>query len=372
MSLSIKVVRSKKEKQDFVNLPFEIYKNNPYWVPPLKSDERKAMEAKHNPAMRFCDAEFWMAYRNGKPAGRIAAIINHKYNEKTGKKLGRFSRLEFFDDKEVFGALMDKAVSWIKEKGMKTVHGPLGFTNFDNQGLLIKGFDYLPSIASVYHLPYYQKHIEDYGFEKEIDWLEFRLHLGEKAVNKANRGAKLLTKRFGFELVTFTKTSDIVPYAEKVFHILNEAFEKLPFVVSFDKEMREMYARKYFKAINPKYVFLVKKEDDILGFMMAVPSCSEAMQKANGKLFPFGFYHLMKAMKHPQVIDWFLSGVLPKYEHEGVAVVLYAAIQNQMLKDGINTIETTGIFETNQHAISNWKNFDHIQHKRRRCFIKEI
>lgn len=372
MGISIKAVKSRKEKRDFVNLPFRIYKGNPYWVPPLKCDEKRAMDVKHNPALRFCDAEFWIAYRDGKPAGRIAAIINHKYNEKAGKSLGRFSKLEFFDDKEVFRMLMDKATSWLKEKGMKTIHGPLGFTNLDNQGLLIDGFNFLPSIASVYHHPYYQKHIEAFGFKKEIDWVEFRLNIGPKNIEKANRGSELLKKRFGFELISFKKSKDILPYAAALFEVLNQAFAKLPFVIPFDKEMRDMYAKKYFKAINPKYVYLVKKDDKMLGFMLTVPSCSEAMQKANGRLFPFGFYHIMKAIKHPKVIDFFLSGVKPEYEHQGVAVILYAAIQNQMLKDGVDTIETTGIFETNHHAISNWKNFDHIQHKRRRCFIKEI
>jgi len=372
MTLLLDVVRTKKQKNDFVNLPFEIYRNDTYWVPPIKIDELKSIDSDRNPAMRFCDAEFWVAYCNHKPVGRIGAIINHKYNEKVGEKLGRFSKLEFFDDGEVFQLLMDKAVAWMKEKGMSKVHGPLGFTNFDNQGLLIEGFDFLPSVASVYHYPYYQKHIEAYGFEKEIDWVEFRLRIGPKNIEKANRGSELLKKRFGFELVSFTKNSDIIPHAATVFNILNQAFAKLPYVTPFDKEMWNMYVKKYFKAINPKYVYFVKKDEQILGFVVTVPSCSEAMQKANGRLFPFGFYYLMKAMKHPKVIDFFLSAVIPEYEHQGVAVMLYAAVQNQMLKDGIDTIETTGIFETNHHAISNWKNFDHIQHKRRRCFIKII
>ncbi len=372
MSVTLQTIQSKKQKNDFVNLPFEIYKKNAYWVPPLKSDELKSMDAGHNPAMRFCDAEYWIAYQNGKPAGRIAAIINHKYNEKVGKKLGRFSKLEFFDNKEVFVALMDKAIAWMKQKGMKTVHGPLGFTNLDNQGLLIEGFDYLPSVASVYHLPYYQKYLEDYGFEKEIDWLEFRLNIGAKAINKSMRGAKLLKKRFGLEVIRFKKASDVLPHAKALFEVVNDAFASLPFVIPFDKEMVDMYVEKYFKIINPKYVYFVKKGDELAGFFLAVPSLSRAMQKGNGKLFPFGFYHIKKAIKNPEVIDFFLGGVKPEYDREGIAVVLYAEIQNQMLKDGLHIVETTGNFETNRHVIANWKNFDHIQHKRRRCFIKNI
>ena len=372
MAITLQVVRNKKQKQDFVRLPFEVYRDNAFWVPPLITDELKAMNPKYNPAMEFCDSEFWIAYRDGKPVGRIGAIINHKYNKKVGKKLGRFSRIEFFDDKEVFRALMDNAVKWLKEKGMKTVHGPLGYTNLDNQGLLIKGFDYLPSVASVYHHPYYQKHIENYGFRKEIDWLEFRLNAGRKAINKATRGAELMRKRYGFEVIRFEKAGELLPYTETLFDILNAAFASLPFVVSFDKKMVDMYKKKYFKVINPKYVYFVKTDDEIVGFILAVPSLSEAMQKANGKLFPFGFYHIKKAIRNPEVIDLFLGGVKPEYEHKGAAVILYSEIQNQMLKDGLHVVETTGNFETNRHVIANWKNFDYIQHQRRRCFIKDI
>ncbi len=372
MAIILQVVSNKKQKHDFVSLPFDIYRNNVYWVPPIKSEELKSFDPGHNPAMRFCDAVFWIAYRDGKPAGRIGAIINHKYNEKVGKKLGRFTKLEFFDDEEVFRMLMDKAVAWLKEKGMTIAHGPLGFTNLDNQGLLIKGFDYLPSVASVYHHPYYQKHIEDYGFRKEIDWLEFRLHAGRKAIDKATRGAELMKKRFGFEVISFEKTSELLPYTKSLFNIVNEAFATLPFVVPFDEEMVDMYTKKYFKVINPKYIYFVKKSNEIVGFILAVPSLSKAMQKAKGRLFPFGFYHIKKAINNPEVIDLFLGGVKPEYVREGVAVVLYSQIQNQMLKDGLHVVETTGNFETNRHVIANWKNFDNIQHKRRRCFIKEI
>ena len=201
MSVQIQEVTSKREKKVFVELPFSVYKGNSYWVPPIKSDELKSMNPETNPSMRFSDTKFWLAYRDGKAVGRIMAIINHRYIEKTGVKAGRFSKLEFFDDAEAFQKLMDTAIAWLKENGMEKVHGPLGYTNLDNQGLLIEGFEYLPSVASVYHLPYYQKHIEAYGFEKEIDWVEFRLTLGKDAIEKSNRGVALIKKRYGFEVL---------------------------------------------------------------------------------------------------------------------------------------------------------------------------
>ncbi|MBN2614376.1 MAG: N-acetyltransferase [Bacteroidales bacterium] len=372
MSLQIQEVTSRKEKKAFVELPFSVYKENPYWVPPIKSDELKALDPETNPSMRFSDTKYWLAYRDEQVVGRIMAIINHKYNEKVGEKLGRFFKLEFFDDAEAFTLLMDTAISWLKEMGMEKVHGPLGYTNLDTQGLLIEGFEHLPSVASVYHLPYYHQYIADYGFEKEVDWVEFRLTLGKEAIEKSNRGVALIKKRYGFEVLRFKKTSELLNYADAIFDVLNEAFAVLPFVVPFDKEMMDMYKKKYLKVINPRYVYMVKKEDEIIGFMVAVPSLSEAMQKANGKLFPFGFYHIMKAMKNPDVLDFFLAGVKPGYETQGAAVLMYTEIQNQMLEDGAKFVETTGEFEMNHKAITNWKNFDHIQHKRRRCFIKNI
>ncbi len=372
MSLIIQEVKTSKQKKEFVELPFRIYKNNKFWVPPIKADELKFMDPKHNPAMEFCDTKFWLAYRDNKVVGRISAIINHKYNEKVGRKLGRFSKMEIFEDYEVFKELMDAAVGWLKEAEMVQIHGPLGYTNLDNQGLLIEGFGYLPSVASVYHMPYYHEFLNDYGFEKEIDWIEFRLNLGEDAIKKGQRGTEIIKKRYGIEVMKFEKTKNLLPYVGELFDVFNQAFARLDFVVPFNQEMIEMYSKKYLKVINPKYVCLAKKDKQIVAFMIAVPSLSKALQKANGKLFPFGFYHIMKAMKKPEVLDFFLGGVKPEFESQGAIVAVYSEIQNQMMKDGIHIMETTGNFENNHNVIANWKNFDHIQHKRRRCFIKDL
>ncbi|MCD4791227.1 MAG: hypothetical protein K8R37_14635 [Bacteroidales bacterium] len=370
--LQIKEVVTLKDIKHFVDFPYKLYKGDPFWIPPIKNDEIKQLKPDTNPAFKFCDTKLWTAWKDGKCAGRISAIINHNYNEKTGEKKGRFSRVEFIDDNEVLCKLFEVAENWLKEKGMKTVHGPLGFTNLDNQGLLIDGFDYLPSIGSVYHKAYYYKYIEELGYTKENDWIEFRLTLGEKAHNKAIRGANLIKKRYGFEVIKFSSTAELREYVRPMFEILNKAFQELPYVTPFNDEMIDLYANKYFKVINPKYVRIIKKEDKIIAFLIGVPSLSEAMQKANGKLFPLGFFYIMQAMKHPKVIDLLLTGVIPEYQSAGAAVILFAEIQEEMMKQGIDQMETTGIFETNHNVISNWKNYDHIQHKRRRCFVKEL
>ncbi len=368
----IKEVRDQKGLRQFVRFPFTIYKGNPWWIPPIVKDEMKQLSPDSNPFFRDIDARFWTAWKDGRMAGRIGALIDHRYNRKHGLKMGRITRMEFLDDREVSRGLFGTAEKWIREQGMEAVHGPLGLSNLDNQGLLIEGFEYLPSIASVYHLPYYRQHFEENGYEKENDWVEFRLSLGEAAVKKASRGAEIVKKRYGFEVKKFATNKEMQEYLFPVFHLVNEAFQDLPYVIHFDDDMIRAIGEKYFKVLNPKYVRVITKDGQLAAFIIGIPSLSEAMQKANGKLFPFGFYHVLKAMKNPSVIDLYLTGVSPEYHTSGAAVILFAEIQSEMLRSGITQMETTGIFETNHNVISNWKNYDHIQHKRRRCFVKAL
>ncbi len=371
MSVRIFEVVSYKDLKTFVKLPFRIYKNNKYWVPPIIKDEINALDANNNPGFKINDAKFWLAYKNNMCVGRIGALVNHKYNEKTGEQLGRITRYECFDDQEVAEALFSIAEEWLKSKGMKGVIGPLGFTNLDLQGLLIDGFDHLPSVASVYHLPYYRGHFEKMGYEKEIDWLEFRITVKE-IPDKVLRLNEVIKKRYGLEVVSFKSSSELKTYGEEVFQLLNKSFDELPFVTEFDRDMRDYYAKKYLSMLNPKYVKVVKstQNQNIVAFIIGLPSLSEAMQKANGKLFPFGIGHILKALKKPKVIDLLLTGIDPKHQGQGVSALLITELQRLCNENGIGFSETTGIFETNQKAIHHWKSYEHIQHKRRRCFKK--
>ncbi|PIP55233.1 MAG: hypothetical protein COX07_01020 [Bacteroidetes bacterium CG23_combo_of_CG06-09_8_20_14_all_32_9] len=372
MSVEIREVFSKCDLLKFVKFPFSLYKGSKFWVPPIINDEVKMLLPKYNPAFSHCKAKFWLAYKDGKIAGRIAAIINEAFNEKSGEKNGRYSRLEFINDYEVVESLTKTAENWLREQGMTTIMGPLGFNNLDHQGMLIEGFDHLPSIASEYHKPYYREHLEKLGYEKEIDWVEFRLTLGDAAVEKANRGASLIQKRYGIEVVHFKKMAELLPYSDTIFNILNDAFSELPFVSAFSPQMMAFYKEKYIKILNPEFVKMVKLKGEMVGFIIGLPSLSEAMQKANGKLFPFGFLHILKARKGKDVMDQLLTGVKKEVISTGAGVILMAEIQKQMLSKGMKFIETTGIFETNFNAISNWKNYEHIQHKRKRCFRKTL
>jgi len=372
MSIEIREVVEKSDVKKFVDFPFGLYKNEKMWVPPIKDDEVKSLKSETNPSFEFCDAKFWIALKDGKVAGRIGAIINHKYNEERDEKMGRFTRFECIDEDEVAALLLQTAEEWIKSKGMIGVYGPLGFNNLDHQGLLIEGFDFLPSIASEYHMPYYQKLVEAQKYEKEIDWVEFRLTLGERAISKASRGAELIKKRYGITVKHFSNTDELKPYIHEVFDILNGSFDVLPFVSKFDSKLADFYAGKYLQILNPKFVKMVEKDGKTIGFIVGLPSLSVAMQKAKGKLFPLGIVHIMKALKGNGVdtVDQMLTAVLKEYHSTGAAVVLQAELQNAMAEKGLKYIETTGIFETNDRAIKNWKNYEHIQHKRKRCYRK--
>lgn len=372
MAVEIHEVKSASDARCFVNLPFAIYKGNKFWVPPLKAGEIKSLSPTTNPAYDFCKAKFWLAYKNGRCMGRIGAISNDDYNKKKGESRVRFSRAEFVDDTEVVTALFSVAEKWAKEQKAVGIHGPLGFSNLDTQGMLVEGFDHLQSIASVYHHEYYHKHLEKLGYVKENDWVEFRLTVGQAAVDKANRGAALIQKRYGIEVLHFKSMNELLPHSNTIFAILNDAFSELPYVTSFSQKMMDFYKEKYIKLLNPEFVKMVKMKGELVGFIIGLPSLSEAMQKANGKLFPFGFLHIVKARKGKDVMDQMLTGVKKEVMSTGAGVILMAEIQKEMLSKGMKYIETTGIFETNHNAISNWKNYEHIQHKRKRVYKKDF
>jgi ribosomal protein S18 acetylase RimI-like enzyme len=278
--------------------------------------------------------------------------------------------MEFYNNTEISEKLFETAETWLKEQGVEGVLGPLGFTNLDTQGLLVEGFDYIASIASTYHLPYYQKHFERYGYQKEIDWVEFRLFI-KGVPEKAARLADLIRERHKLTIIHCKSKKELLFYSEKVFDLLNTAFDELPFVVSFDKKMRDYYVKKYFNSLNFNFVKLVQTEQgDLAGFIIGVPSLSKAFQKAGGKLLPFGFIPILKALKHPVEMDLFLTGVDPKLQSMGIPAILINELQKAMISHDVKAVETTGIFETNQKAIVTWKNYDHVMHKRRRCYRK--
>lgn len=371
MSVIIKACDSATDFRAFVQFPFDLYKGNAYWVPPMKNDEFNALQAHSNPAYKNCDARFWIALRGNKVVGRVGAIINKPSNEKTGEAMCRLSRIEFVDDPEVSALLFATAESWAKEKGMKGIHGPLGFTNLDHQAVLIEGFDHLPSIASEYHLSYYKKHFEAAAYEKEMDWVEFRLTLEKEIPEKALKLNDMIQRRYNLKVIHFSNRNEMKAYAQKIFDLLNTAFGDLFSFVKMDQELCDFYINKYFNILNPEFVKVIEDKDaNVIGFIVSLPSLSVAMQKAGGKLFPFGWWHITQALKKPKVVDLLLTGIHPDWQAQGVSALLITELQKVMQKYGVEYVETTGMIETNEKAINHWKNYEHIQHKRKRCFRK--
>src|SRR5215204_813357 len=267
MSVMVRQVKTKDDLKEFIDLPYRIYKNEVNWVPLIRRDEMKALLPKYNPAFEFCDAGFWLAELNGKVVGRIGGIINHRYNEKTVGKLARFTRPEFFSEIEIAKKLFDIVEEWGKNKGMLGIHGPLGFTNLDHQGLLIEGFDYLPCVASEYHLPYYKNYIESFGYTKEIDWVEFRLTI-EDIPEKAKRLSEAIKQRYELKVLRFKNRNEIKPYARQIFDLLNESFAELFSVVNFDNDLRDHYVSRYLDLLNPEFIVLIlNKKNELMGFI---------------------------------------------------------------------------------------------------------
>ncbi len=372
MSIEITEVTDKKTMKDFVNLPYRLYKENKFWVPPIKAGEKESLLPEKNPAFKFSKAKFWVVYRDGECVGRIGGIVNGLWIKKEGKNKGRITRPEFIDDTEVANALFGTVEKWLTYEGMESIHGPLGFSNLDHQGVLVEGHDWLPSFFSDYHFAYYQKHYEAYGFKKEIDWIEFRITFPEKLPEKSVKVGKLIMKRYGLKSLNFTSKKQLEPYKKQIIDLFDDAFAQLFGTYPFPPEMKQFYVDKYFPVLNPRYVkIILGKDDEIYGFAISMPSLSKAMQKAGGKIFPFGWWHIHKALKHPTETDLVLTGVKPEYQKLGLVALLINELWRTANSDGVQFVETTGMLENNS-AIQLWKSFDHIQHKRKRCYMKEI
>lgn len=371
MSIIIKEVKDSQSLNDFTKLPYKLYKTNRNWVPPILSEERNALIAEKNPAFDFCKVKLWVAYKDDQCVGRIGGIINRLWIEKNNQKLGRLTRPEFIDDDQVAQALLKTVEEWFKAEGMEGLHGPLGFSNLDHQGLLIEGHDWLPSVASDYHWDYYQKFFEQNGYEKEIDWLEFRLTFPDALPEKSLKVADMIMKRYGLKPLNFKSSKELDPYKQEVFNLFNKAFSQLFGTFPLPQKLIEFYMKKFFPMLNPRYVkVILDKNDEMAGFLVALPSLSKAMQKAGGKLLPLGWWHIMRALKKPKEMDLMLTGVKPELQKLGVAALLTNELWKTAKEDGVRFVETTGMLEDNNVAIQMWKSFDHIQHKRKRCFKK--
>jgi len=371
--VQLKEVETNSDLKKFVKFPLKMYKNNPYYIPSLISGEINTLRKDKNAAFEYCEAKYWLAYKDGKIAGRIAGIINHEYIKKWKNKFARFGWIDFIDDPEVSAALLGAVEEWAKENGMEGILGPLGFTDFDEEGMLIEGFEELGTLALIYNFPYYPKHLETLGYEKDADWLEFEIQQPEEIHEKILRLNEIVLKRNKLHLVPAKKAKDLRPYARGVFELINDTYADLYGFVELNDKQIDGYIEEYFPFIDPQYTKIIIDENDkVAAFGITMPSLSRALQKAKGRLFPFGWIHMLYALKNPKSLDMYLVGVRKEFQNKGIPAVLLAEVTQACIRNDIKTAETAAELEENLEVQSMWKHFPKRQHKRRRCYIKKL
>lgn len=373
MSIEIREVKSKKELKSFIKFPFELYKNNPYWVPPFYFDEMNVLNPVKNPASEYCDSKLWLAYDNNKIVGRIAGIINKRYIEKWGKKAVRFGWIDFINDKDVSGILIETVIQWAKSRNLEFIHGPLGFTDLDYEGMLIDGFNEVGTMSTIYNYEYYPRHLENLGFDKEVDWVEFEITVPEEIPEKAVRVANIVKEKLKLKVFDAKKAKDFKPYGNGVFQLINDSYKDLFGFVPLSKKQIDKYIKQYLGFVVPDFLIIIlDSENKVAGFVIAMPSLTKALQKTKGKLFPFGFIHILKAIKKNRYLDLYLGAIRPDLQGKGADALLMTELTRACIKNKIVTAESNIELESNVLVQGHWKYFNSRQHKRRRCFIKRI
>ena len=374
MAIIIKKVSNKKELKTFIRFNYELYKNNPYSVPDLYDDMLGTFSPQKTAAFEFCEADYFLAYKDDKVVGRVAAIINRRANETWNKKEVRFGWIDFVDDPEVSKALLDQVDAWGKERGMEAMVGPLGFTDLDAEGMLVEGFDQLSTMSTIYNYPYYSQHMERLGFEKEADWVEFKLTVPDKLPEKFVRISEIILQKYKLKIKKL-KRSEIKEknYGQKIFDLINEAYAPLYGYSKMTQGQINQYIKTYLPLIDLRMVSLVEDEaGELVAVGISMPSLSEALQKAKGKMLPFGWYHLLKALffKKPKVLDLLLVGVKPEYQSKGVNALLFYDLVPIYQQMGFQYGESNPELEVNKKVQAQWSAFESVQHKRRRAYKK--
>ena len=371
--IEIKKVESAKDRRTFVNFLFDLYKGNKYWAPPFRDNERNLMVPEKNPAAEYCDSEWFIAYKDGKPAGRVGAIINHKANGIWKKKAVRITRFDFIDDKEVSKALINAVVEYGKKHGMQEVQGPMGFTDLDYEGMLIEGFDEMSTYVTLYNHDYYPKHMDAMGFEKEADWMEYQISMPEKPDPTIERISEMVKKRGGYKLLEFTRIKDALKYIPDMFDVWTVAYKELYGQTPLTQRQIDQAVRDNISFANPNFLkFVADKDGKIVAFGLCFPSFTKAAQKANGSLFPTGLFHFLHARNHIEVLELYLIGVVPELQGMGLNAMLMDAVVKSAFRLGVKYAESNPELEDNKKVQSQWKNFEKRQHRRRRSYVKKI
>lgn len=374
MSIEIKEVLNKKDLIRWVRFPNMLYKDNEFFVPFLEADEIDTFTPSKNPAYAFCETRLFLAYKGDEIVGRIAGLINHAYNEKWNKKAIRFTRFDFIDDYEVSEALFNQVVLWGKENGLNEIMGPIGFTDIDHEGMLIEGFDEINMSITFYNHPYYITHMERLGLTKDIDWIEYLITVPDKPDQRFERMTNLLLRKEKYEIVTYSDRKILYHDAFEAFKLIDLSYSKLYGTVPLTDEIIKSSIDSYIPLVNLKYICAVKDANGkIIAFGIMVPSIAKALKKSNGRLFPFGAVRLLRALKgRNDTLEMFLVAVEPSYQSQGIPALIIHTLLEHLIENGVRYCETGPMLETNTAVHSLWRHFDKRQHKRRRCYIKEI
>lgn len=375
MAIEIRKIDTKCGLKKFVKWGIDLYKGNDCFVPPLVMDDVNTLDPKNNPAFDFCESIYFMAYDNGKPVGRIAGIINNVVNEKTGKKTLRFGWVDFIDDTRVSEALFRAVEVWGRSKGMEEIVGPLGFSDMDPEGMLVEGFDQEGTMATIYNYPYYPKHLEAMGFEKEADWVEFRMTVPDGIPERYQRISDIIKRKYELSTPKYTSAKKLVKdYGQEIFQLINEAYSELYGYSPLTPRQINRYISMYIPVLRLDNISLiVDKDKKLIGVGIAMPSMSKALIKCRGRMFPFGWIHLLKALRgQNDVVDLLLVAVKPEYQSKGVNSLLFTDLIPCFIKNGYKFAESNPELELNQKVQSQWGYFETRQHKRRRAFRKSL
>ncbi len=371
--ITIKEAKTKSELTEYIKFPFQLYKDNKYWVPPIIADELETFDKTKNPAFENAEAYFYLAYRNHEIVGRITAIINWSEVNNQHKKKVRFGWFDVIDDIEVTKALLEKVYELGQKNNLEHIEGPMGFSNLDKVGILTEGFDEIGTMITWYNHPYYASHFEQLGYTREKEYLESKFPFSNAKPEFFQKANELVKKRYQLSPMNFKTTKEVMPHVDKMFDLFNESYASLSSFVAITDIQKEYFKKKYISFINPEFIkFVEDKDHNIVAFSIVMPSFSEALQKSKGKLFPFGFLHLLKAKRQSKDMIFYLIGVHPEYQNKAVTAIIFNEYYNTFKEKGIVNCFRTPELADNVAIHNLWKHFDPVVHKRRCTFLKQL
>lgn len=373
--IHVKEIHTAEEMKAFVDFPFSLYHKHPFWVPPIRNEELAALDKSQNPVFKNADAAFFLAYKEGKIVGRIAAMINWIEVDHLKKRKVRFGWFDVIDDVAVTEALLEAVRQFGKAKKMTFLEGPVGFSNLDKAGMLVKGFDEMNTMITQYNYRYYPQHMSQLGLKKLAQWVEYEIKISsfEESPEKVRRFGKMILDRYRLKVLHFTKTKQLLPFVEQMFDLLEETYNRLQTFVPVQPYQIKHYKEKYFRYIHPEYIKCVADENGkLIAFVIIMPSFTKALKKANGKMFPWGIFHILKAQYFNHRASFYLIGVHPDYQNKGVTAIIFNEIQKLFNKKGITVVETNPELEENDAIQNMWKNYEHRLHKKRATFTDEL